>query len=123
MINELPNKISIVGHTDAHPFPGDDPSYSNWELSADRANAARKELTNGGLREDKVMRVIGLASSVSLIPSNPFDSANRRISIIVMNKQAEEGIRQDAAVTISGSNSLDRRALEQTAAGASAGQP
>lgn len=91
-INELPNRISISGHTDARPFPGSGQGYSNWELSSDRANAARKELIHGGLKEEKVVRVIGLSSSVPLNKNDPFDPINRRISIIVMNKQTEEAI-------------------------------
>lgn len=111
IINELPNKVSIAGHTDAYPFPGNGKSYSNWELSADRANAARRELINGGLLEDKIMRVIGLAASVHLNPDDPFDSANRRISIIVMNKQTEQGIRANASINVSENNPPDRNSM------------
>ncbi|MGZ8224054.1 MAG: flagellar motor protein MotB, partial [Methylobacter sp.] len=70
VVNELPNKITINGHTDALPFPANQTGYTNWELSSDRANAARYELTQGGLAEEKVLRVIGLSSS---IPYNPKD--------------------------------------------------
>jgi chemotaxis protein MotB len=92
VMNELPNKISISGHTDARPFPGGGQGYSNWELSTDRANAARKELIKGGLKEEKMMRVVGLASSIPFLDKNPLDATNRRISIIVMNKQTAEEI-------------------------------
>ncbi|MGX2040547.1 flagellar motor protein MotB [Methylocaldum sp. MU1018] len=92
VINELPNKISIAGHTDARPFPGSGRGYTNWELSADRANSARKELIKGGLREDKMMRVVGLSSSVPLVREDPLAATNRRISIIVMNKHTAEEI-------------------------------
>jgi chemotaxis protein MotB len=92
VVNELPNRISITGHTDAKPFPGSGEGYTNWELSADRANSARKELIRGGLKEEKTMRVVGLASSVPLNKDNPLDPINRRISIIVMNKQTEEAL-------------------------------
>jgi chemotaxis protein MotB len=95
VINELPNKISLNGHTDAHPFPANVHKYSNWELSSDRANAARYELTQGGLAEDKVLRIVGLASSVPYSPTTgPLDQINRRISIIVMNKKTELEILQ-----------------------------
>lgn len=87
-INRVPNRISLSGHTDDAPY-GTDHNYSNWELSADRANAARRALLSGGLTEDKIARVVGLASSVPFDKANPSDPVNRRISIIVMNKQAE----------------------------------
>jgi chemotaxis protein MotB len=92
LINELPNRISVSGHTDSAPFPGNGQGYTNWELSADRANAARKELVRGGLKDEKIIRVVGLASSVHLNKDNPLDSMNRRISIIVLNRRTEEGI-------------------------------
>lgn len=87
-INQVPNHISITGHTDDAPY-GNDSGYSNWELSTDRANAARRALIAGGLADDKVSRVVGLAASVPLDKANPGDPVNRRISIIVMTKQAE----------------------------------
>lgn len=92
LINELPNRISISGHTDARPFPGGNTGYSNWELSTDRANAARRELNHGGLKEDKMMRVVGLASSVPLNKQDHLDPVNRRISIIVLNHKTETAI-------------------------------
>jgi len=87
-INRVPNRISLSGHTDDAPYTSDH-QYSNWELSADRANAARRALLSGGLAEDKIARVVGLAASVPFDRANPGDPINRRISIIVMNKQAE----------------------------------
>ena len=87
-INRVPNRISISGHTDDAAYSTDH-HYSNWELSADRANAARRALLTGGLSEDKIARVVGLAASVPFDRANPGDPINRRISIIVMNKQAE----------------------------------
>lgn len=87
-INQVPNHISITGHTDDAPYSNDN-GYSNWELSTDRANAARRALIAGGLDDDKVSRVVGLAASVPLDKANPGDPVNRRISIIVMTKQAE----------------------------------
>ncbi len=91
-LNGVSNKISLSGHTDATPYVGGDKGYSNWELSASRANAARRELIAGGMDEAKVMRVVGLASAVPLDKSDPFDPINRRISIIVMNKKTEDTI-------------------------------
>jgi len=95
VINELPNRVSLNGHTDARPFPPNQKKYTNWELSSDRANAARYELTQGGLAEEKVLRVIGLSSSVPYNPTTEsLDPINRRISIIVMNKKTEQEILQ-----------------------------
>ncbi|MPZ42519.1 MAG: flagellar motor protein MotB [Betaproteobacteria bacterium] len=89
VLNEVPNRISISGHTDAHPYSGGQRGYSNWELSADRANASRRELLAGGIEESKIARVVGLSSSVLYDPEDPHNPVNRRISIIVMNKRAE----------------------------------
>ncbi|WP_445371867.1 flagellar motor protein MotB [Methylomonas sp. HW2-6] len=97
VINELPNKVSINGHTDALPFPSNRTGYSNWELSSDRANVARRELNQGGLNDDKVLRVVGLASSIPYKLENPNDPMNRRISIVVMNKKTENQVLHDGA--------------------------
>jgi chemotaxis protein MotB len=90
VLSEVPNRISLEGHTDAQPFGGGDRGYSNWELSSDRANASRRELGLGGLPEDRVLQVQGLASSLLLDSADPMDPANRRISILVMNRDAED---------------------------------
>jgi len=87
---EVPNRLTLEGHTDAQPFPGGDRGYSNWELSADRANASRRELIAGGLTDDRVLRVQGLASSQPFDEKDPLAPTNRRISIIVMNREAED---------------------------------
>jgi len=94
-LNDVPNRIGISGHTDAQPYSGGDKGYSNWELSADRANAARRELIAGGLQDKRVLRVVGLASAVLFDAGNPLNPVNRRISIIVMNKKAEEAVSKD----------------------------
>ncbi len=91
VIKSQPNHISISGHTDKTPYSTHN-GYSNWELSADRANAARRELVVGGLEEDKIARVVGLSSSVLFDKQNPFSPINRRISIIVMTKAAEQTV-------------------------------
>ncbi|QYG03534.1 MULTISPECIES: flagellar motor protein MotB [Massilia] len=96
VLNEVPNKIGISGHTDSTPYYSD-AGYSNWELSADRANASRREMVLGGLQDDKVLRVVGLASAAHLDAKDPFNPVNRRISIIVMNKRTEDAVRRDAA--------------------------
>jgi chemotaxis protein MotB len=89
-LNGVPNRISLSGHTDAKPYPGTIKYYSNWELSADRANAARRALIAGGLDENKIARVVGLASSVLFDKNEPLNPINRRISIIVMTRRAED---------------------------------
>ena len=87
-LNSVPNRLSLTGHTDTTPYSRK--GYSNWDLSADRANAARRALEAGGLAEDKIARIVGLSSSVLFDPDNPRNPINRRISIIVMTRQAEE---------------------------------
>ena len=94
-LNDVPNRISLAGHTDATPFSTGETAYSNWELSADRANASRRELVAGGMDEFKLLRVVGLSSAALYDKENPFNPINRRISIIVMNKQAEERVIND----------------------------
>jgi len=89
VLGEVPNRLTLEGHTDALPFPSGERGYSNWELSADRANASRRELVLGGLPEDRMLRVQGLASSQPFDRQAPEAPANRRISIIVMNREAE----------------------------------
>jgi len=91
-LNTVPNRITISGHTDDTPFTGRRPNYTNWELSADRANAARRALINGGLAYDKIARVIGMSSYVLIDKDNPRNPINRRISVIVMTKAAEEAL-------------------------------
>ena len=97
-LNSMPNRISLSGHTDATPYASGGKSYSNWELSAERANAARRVLVAGGLDEGKLMRVIGLASAVLLDPDNDHNPINRRISIIVLNKRAEDAARNEGSM-------------------------
>jgi chemotaxis protein MotB len=91
------NRISLSGHTDATPFAGGEKGFSNWELSSSRANASRRELILGGMDEAKVLRVVGLASTVMFDKQDRFNPINRRISIIVMNKKTEEAVLRDAA--------------------------
>ena len=97
-IDDVPNKISISGHTDDARYTSEH-NYSNWELSADRGNAARRALIAGGLEADKIARVVGLAASVPFDKQNPADPINRRISIIVMTTQAERAARSQEMAT------------------------
>jgi chemotaxis protein MotB len=92
ILTEVPNLLTLEGHTDAMPFSGGERGYSNWELSADRANASRRELMAGGLEENRVLRVQGLAFSQPFDRKDPGSPANRRISIIVMNRDAEDRV-------------------------------
>ncbi len=96
VLAEVPNRLTLEGHTDSLPFSAGGRGYSNWELSADRANASRRELVAGGLAEDQVLRVQGLAASTPYDRKDPTSPANRRISLIVMNREAEERIFRDA---------------------------
>jgi len=96
-LNELPNKISLSGHTDAKPFANGSQDYTNWELSSERANEARRVLIDGGMQEEKLLRVIGLSSSVLLDPQDSLNPINRRISIILLNKQAEDAARSEGS--------------------------
>ncbi len=95
VLNEVPNRISLSGHTDATPYFGGERGYSNWELSTERANASRRELLAGGMREDKVMRVVGLSSAVLFNKADPLSPVNRRISVIVMKKRTEDSVSND----------------------------
>ncbi len=97
MLNGVTNKVSLSGHTDAAPYSSGDKAYSNWELSSDRANASRRELIAGGMDETKLLRVVGLASASLFDKADPLNPINRRISIIVMNKKAEEDAMKDGA--------------------------
>jgi chemotaxis protein MotB len=94
-LNGVKNRISLAGHTDAANFVGGNQGFSNWELSANRANASRRELVVGGMDDAKVLRVVGLASTVLFDQNDPLNSVNRRISIVVLNKKTENSILQE----------------------------
>lgn len=94
-LGSVDNKLSLTGHTDATPFSGR-PGYTNWELSSDRANTARRALVAGGVRLEQIARVVGLSDSVLFDKENPTAPVNRRISIIVLNKKTAEGIETGA---------------------------
>ncbi len=89
-LGSLPNHISIEGHTDAQPY-ANNRIYSNWELSSDRANVARRLMQTSGVRPDQVAQVRGFADQQLRITKNPFDAANRRISLIVQYLEAAKG--------------------------------
>jgi chemotaxis protein MotB len=95
-LRTVPNRLSITGHTDAAPYAGLT-GFTNWDLSTDRANAARRALEGAGLETERISRVVGMGSSVLFDKENPRSPVNRRISIVVMTRQAlEESIKIDA---------------------------
>lgn len=94
-LNGVSNRISLTGHTDAAPYAGGLAGFSNWELSANRANASRRELIAGGLADNKVLRVVGLASTVPFDRNDPLNPINRRISIVVLNQRTEQALLQE----------------------------
>ncbi len=106
-ICSLPNKINIGGHTDSRVFPSDN-GYTNWELSADRANAARRILEAGCVKTEQIRRIVGFADTELMVPSDPYSPANRRISISVLrlapakedSKSEEEGAEKSADVNV-----------------------
>jgi len=93
LLNDVDNYISLAGHTDATQYALGERGYSNWELSTDRANASRRELVAGGMKDSKVLRVVGLSSSLPLDAANPTNPMNRRISLVVLNEKTERAIR------------------------------
>jgi len=86
VVARMPNKISISGHTDSTPYQSDN-GYSNWELSADRANASRRELLAAGLSPDRIANVVGKADTDPLLPDDTSSPRNRRISIVLLHEQ------------------------------------
>ncbi|MPS30400.1 flagellar motor protein MotB [Pigmentiphaga sp.] len=94
VLNGVENKISISGHTDSAPYAGGTGGYSNWELSADRANAARREMLTAGMQEGKALRVVGLSDSVPFNRADVKAAENRRISIVVLNRRSEEFLKK-----------------------------
>src|SRR5210317_1051343 len=91
VINAVPNRISITGHTDAYPYAGRE-NYSNWELSTDRANAARRTLQTSGLALGKVQQEVGFGDSVLFVKEDPYSAVNRRISIVVLTQRAADSL-------------------------------
>jgi chemotaxis protein MotB len=109
-LNAVPNKVSFSGHTDAAQFGGGEKGFSNWELSASRANASRREMIAGGMDENKVLRVQGLSSTVLFDKNDPLSSTNRRINIVVLNKRSEEAMLQEdggATLDVDGETGLE----------------
>ncbi|QLF92835.1 flagellar motor protein MotB [Pseudomonas sp. ABC1] len=110
-IKAVPNKISISGHTDAKPYSGAS-NFGNWELSASRANAARRTLVTAGYPEAQVARVVGYASSVLLDAENPYNPVNRRIDILVLTRKAQRAIEGEQSASDASSATTDEKSAE-----------
>mgnify|MGYP000001713959 FL=1 len=122
-IRAVPNKISISGHTDAKPYSGRG-DFGNWELSAGRANAARRTLVAGGYPEEQIARVVGYASSALFDREDPLNPVNRRIDILVLTRKAQrdiEGEQSDA--TGKGAASSPASARDMSAPSAASPEP
>lgn len=87
VLAKSPNPLSVAGHTDSSGY-ADNAEYSNWELSADRANAARRIMLNNGVGQKRIVQVVGLSDTVAFDKKNPYNPRNRRISIVLLNKEA-----------------------------------
>ncbi len=113
-IGKLPNRVSIEGHTDAQPYQGNG-VYSNWELSADRANAARRLMTEEGMRPNQVAQVRGFADQHLRLKDKPLDSGNRRVSVIVQYLDGQPGkLVEEKPGEKPGSDAKDQQPAHQT---------
>ena len=122
-LDSVPNHVSLSGHTDTTPYTAQ-AGYNNWDLSADRANAARRALEAGGLTPEKIARIVGLSSAVLFDTVNSRAPVNRRISIIVMTKQAEEAaMNVDTAPAVSAPQAVAAPAASSAAPVAPASAP
>lgn len=123
-LNQVENRVSLSGHTDAIQYADGDRGFSNWELSANRANASRRELIAGGMADKKVIRVVGLASSILFDKADPTNPVNRRISIVVMNKRTEEALMRDGnSLAVEADKPLNPEDISPPQPGASAVKP
>jgi chemotaxis protein MotB len=87
-IGKLPNRVTLEGHTDSVPFPGG-AEYTNWELSTDRANSARRWMQENGMREDQVTQIRGFADQSPRDPDHPDGASNRRVTLVIMYQSAK----------------------------------
>lgn len=113
LLNEIPNRLTLTGHTDSLPFANGEYGYSNWELSVDRANTVRQVLLSNGLNNDKVLQVIGVASNMAVDDEDPKQAINRRITILVLTKKKERQAFQDGGLIKERLNSPPIEALEK----------
>lgn len=116
ILNDVPNKMSIAGHTDDSPYQQGDKGFSNWELSTQRANASRRELAQAGLEEGKVLRIIGMSDTMNVQGVASDAPENRRISLLILTHDAEHQIeeenRESQALTISAAEQLKDEVAE-----------
>ncbi len=110
-LNDVDNRVSIAGHTDSNPYSGGEKGYSNWELSSERANAARRELISGGMNDHKVVQVRGLADALPLDTHDASAPMNRRISILVLNEESLAAFLRDGGRTDVGSSAQASAAI------------
>ena len=112
-LNEVRNGITLTGYTDAKPYNSGERSYSNWELSADRANASRRALIEGGIENGKIKRVVGMASAVLFDANDPYSPMNRRIAIMILTVQAEELLNKESgALNVAAGDTPSKGALD-----------
>ncbi len=123
LLDGADSRVILSGHTDASPYSGGERGYSNWELSADRANASRRELLAGGLREDRVVRVLGMGSSVLFDSGAPTSPLNRRISILVLGEIGKERWQRGTEVPVSESQALEQLLSQREASNPAAPAP
>ncbi|HEY0893310.1 MAG TPA: flagellar motor protein MotB [Cellvibrio sp.] len=120
ILDKVQNKISVTGHTDATPY-GAGATYTNWELSADRANAARRALLEGSYPEGKVATVQGMGSAAPLVVDKPGEPINRRIAIIVLKKAVAEalgsGVGIDSSQLMKSSDTFTKPPVQSQPAG------
>jgi len=112
VVGALPNDVAVEGHTDTRQYDRPGRTYSNWELSADRANSARRVMEVGGLRQRQIVRVVGLADHDLLVPQDPLDAQNRRVSIIVRHRKPETTARGAGRDGLAQLRKLSARATE-----------
>src|SRR5579862_7972149 len=114
-IGKLPNRITMEGHTDSKPF-SDKAGYTNWELSSDRANAARRWMQDSGMRLDQVAQVRGFADQSLRNPANAADPKNRRITVIILYAHTPESEAEDNARVEEAKTAAGKRAESKTEA-------
>ena len=122
-LNQLPNRVSITGHTDALNYQNGGKGYSNYNLSADRANMVRQVMVKSGLDETKVLRVVGMGSAAPYEPKNPASPLNRRVSIVVLTQQAAARILADEGAVQTASTVQQAQARLLHAGAAAVAQP
>jgi len=118
ILNDVPNKISIAGHTDNSPYATGDHGFSNWELSTQRANASRRELMKAGLLEGKVLRIIGMSDTMNMKGATSDAPENRRISLLLLTHDAEVEVEKEnlegQALVITDAGELQRAVTPQS---------